>query len=57
MENKLKVFRGNTKTRKTLFLTTITTYGVKNEDNYPGLVQKEVTMDALFILPNALKVN
>ena len=35
----------------------INTYGVKNEDNYPGLVQKEVTMDAMFILPKALKVN
>ena len=55
LENKLKVFRGNTKTRRTLFLTMIATCGVKNEDNYPGLVQKEITMDALFILPKALK--
>ncbi|MBC7686821.1 MAG: ATPase [Aquabacterium sp.] len=31
LENKLKVFRGNTKTRKTLFFTMITSYGVKNE--------------------------
>jgi len=33
----------------------ITTYGVKNEDNYPGLVQKEIIMDALLISPKALK--
>ncbi|MBC7890212.1 MAG: AAA family ATPase [Ferruginibacter sp.] len=48
LENKLKVFRGNTKTRKTLFLTMVTTYGVKNLLNCPGLVQKEIKMDALF---------
>ena len=55
LENKLKVFRSNTKTRKTLFLTMITTYGVKNEIYYPGFVQKDVTMDALFILPKGLR--
>ena len=48
LENKLKAFRGNTQTRKTLFLTMITTYGVKNSRNYPGLIQNEITMDALF---------
>ena len=55
LENKLKVFRSNTKTRKTLFLTMITTYGVKNEMSYPGLIQREVDMDALFVLPKGLK--
>jgi hypothetical protein len=48
LESKLAVFQGQTKTRKTLFLTMITTYGVKNSQNQPGLVQKEVTMEALF---------
>jgi hypothetical protein len=48
LESKLAVFQDKTKTRKTLFLTMITTYGVKNSLNYPGLVQKEVTMEALF---------
>jgi hypothetical protein len=48
LENKLKVFRDRTKTRKTLFLTMVTTYGVKNPTNYSGLVQNEVTMTALF---------
>jgi hypothetical protein len=48
LEKKLNVFRGRTKTRKTLFLTIATTYGVKNSKNYSGLIQNEVTMDALF---------
>ncbi len=48
LENKLTVFRENTKTRKTLFLTMVTAHGVKNSKNYPGLVQNEITMEALF---------
>ncbi|HEY6081867.1 MAG TPA: ATP-binding protein, partial [Chitinophagaceae bacterium] len=48
MENKLRVFRANTKTPKTLFLTLVTTYGVKNARSYAGLVQNEITMSALF---------
>ncbi|RYE26979.1 MAG: AAA family ATPase [Sphingobacteriaceae bacterium] len=48
LENKLKVFRKQTGTRKTLFLTMVTTYGVKNSTSYAGLVQSEITMDALF---------
>ncbi|WP_221389936.1 ATP-binding protein [Dyadobacter sp. NIV53] len=48
LASKLEVFRDHTKTRKTLFLTMLTTYGVKNNNTYPGLVQKELTMDALF---------
>jgi uncharacterized protein len=48
LESKLTIFHQQTKTSKTLFLTMITTYGVKNSTNYPGLVQREITMDALF---------
>lgn len=48
LENKLTVFRDATKTKKTLFLTMITTYGVKNVKSFPGLVQTQITMDALF---------
>lgn len=48
LENKLKVFRENTKTKKTLFLTMITTYGVKKNDYHTSLVQNEMKMDALF---------
>ena len=49
LESKLAVFRERTKTRKTLFLTLVTTYGVRNAGNHTGLIQNEVTMDALFI--------
>lgn len=48
LQNKLNVFKDMTKTRKTLFLTMVTTYGVKNSDSYTGLIQQEITMDALF---------
>jgi hypothetical protein len=29
-------------------MTMVTTYGVKNEKNYPGLIQNDITMDVLF---------
>jgi len=45
---KLKIFQAQTKTKKTLFATMVTTYGVKNSASYPGLIQQEITMDALF---------
>ena len=45
---KMQVFREVTKTKKTLFLTMITTYSVNRNDYYVGLVQSELTMDALF---------
>ena len=48
LERKLNIFRERTKTRKTLFLTIMTTHGVKNSKNYSGLIQNEVTMDSLF---------
>jgi uncharacterized protein len=48
LENKLKVFRSQTATKKTLFLTMITTQGVKNPQSFTGLIQSEITMDKLF---------
>lgn len=48
LKRKQDVFVERTKTRKTLFLTFITTYGVQKNEHYWSLVQKEVTMDALF---------
>jgi len=48
LENKLSVFRERTLTRKTLFLTMITTNGVKNIQNFAGLVHNEVTVNELF---------
>ena len=48
LENKLRVFRESTKTRKTLFLTMVTTHGVKNSNSYTGLIQSEITINDLF---------
>lgn len=48
LENKLHIFREQTKTEKTLFLTMITRFGVKNSRSFPGLVQKEATMSMFF---------
>lgn len=48
LSNKQKAFQSDTGTRKTLFLTMITTYGVKKNDYYFGIVQNEVMMKDLF---------
>ena len=48
LEQKQKVFVDKTKTKKTIFLTMITTYGVAKNNYYKNLVQSEVKMDALF---------
>jgi uncharacterized protein len=48
LRQKIAIFREKTKTRKTLFLTLITTYPAKKNDYYTGLIQKEITMKALF---------
>ncbi|SJZ62643.1 AAA family ATPase [Sediminibacterium ginsengisoli] len=48
LRNKVAVFRSKTKTRKTLFVTMITTHGVKKNQNYLGLVQQDLTMDTFF---------
>jgi len=48
LQNKLNIFKAETKTKKTLFLTMITTYGTKDNIYKTGLVQNEVTMDDLF---------
>jgi hypothetical protein len=47
-ENKVKVFRSQTKTKKAIFPTMITTYGVLKNDHYSGLIQAEVLMGDLF---------
>ncbi|MGK0365008.1 MAG: AAA+ ATPase superfamily predicted ATPase [Saprospiraceae bacterium] len=48
LRNKIGVFRAETKTKKSVFLTMITTYGVDRNKHSTSLVQNEVTMDALF---------
>jgi hypothetical protein len=49
LEQKLEVFQKNTRTKKTLFLTMITSYGIKNNEHSERLIQKSLTMDVLFV--------
>ena len=48
LQQKLDVFAQKTKTRKTLFLTMITSYGIKENNYSASLIQKSLTMDVLF---------
>ena len=48
LQQKLEIFKEKTKTKKTLFLTLITTYGVKENSYSLNLIQKSLTMDVLF---------
>lgn len=43
------IFIEKSKTKKTVFLTFITLYGVSKESSYYGIVDKELTMDDLFL--------
>jgi AAA+ ATPase superfamily predicted ATPase len=46
--NKLAAFKASSKTNKQLFLTFITTFGLKNNAHSLGLVDAALTMDELF---------
>ncbi len=48
LRNKLYAFKTESKTRKSVFLAMITTFGLKQNMHSLGIVQNEVTMDALF---------
>jgi hypothetical protein len=48
LEQKKKVFQHVTGTRKTVFLTLITPFGVKENEYYLGLVNQQFTLDILF---------
>jgi len=48
LENKRKVFKEITNTKKSLFLTLVTTFGVQPNEYVSRSVQAMVTMDALF---------
>ena len=48
LQRKQQVFKEKSRTRKSLFLTMISTYGVKKNSYYISFVQNEVTMDRLF---------
>ena len=49
LRSKIAVFKSATKTKKSVFLTLITTYGVEPNQYVAALVQNEVTMDDLFV--------
>lgn len=48
LAQKLDVFAKKTKTKKTLFLTMISTYGIKENSYSARLVQNSLAMDMLF---------
>jgi len=48
LDRKIKLFKEETKTKKTIFLTMITTLGTKKNIHYTGRVLKEVTLEELF---------
>ena len=47
LRNKIVVFEKETKTKKAVHLTMMTTYGVIN-NKHSGIIHSEVTLDALF---------
>lgn len=48
LRNKIAVFKEQTKTRKTVFLTMITSFGLQRNEYSNQLVQNSLTMDSLF---------
>jgi len=48
LRNKIGIFRSETKTKKAIFLTMITTYGLEKNAYSASIVQNEVRMDELF---------
>lgn len=48
LQAKIDVFREKSKTKKTIFLTMVTSNGIKNSNNYLGLIQSEIKIDSLF---------
>lgn len=48
LRNKLGTFRTETKTRKSVFITMISTFGLQPNNYSTGLVQNDIKMDALF---------
>lgn len=49
LKSKLRIFRETTKTRKHLFLTLITTFGITHNEHSVGLIDQIVTIDDLFL--------
>lgn len=49
LKNKVFELKNNTKTRKNIFITSITTYGVNENEYSKELIQNNLDMDSLFI--------
>jgi AAA+ ATPase superfamily predicted ATPase len=49
LQNKKVVFREQTGTTKTLFMTLVTTFGVKKNSQYLSVVNNQLTMNDLFV--------
>lgn len=48
LRTKRRIFVEKTGTRKSVFFTLLTTFGAKKNEHYLGIIQNQVTMDALF---------
>ena len=48
LREKMRIFQETTKTKKQLFITFITTFGLKQNEHSLGLVEFELTLDDLF---------
>lgn len=48
LRNKIQCFKDQSKTKKSVFLTMVTTYGLA-KNKYSGLVQNEIVLDQLFV--------
>ena len=48
LQNKIGIFKAESKTRKSIFLILITTFGLQPNKHSAGLIQNSLTMDCLF---------
>jgi hypothetical protein len=49
LQRKKEVFKNDLKTRKNLFVTFITAFGVKENDYYNNIVDNQITIDSFFM--------
>ena len=55
LRNKIAAFKKETGTRKSVFMTMVTTFGLQQNNYAAGLVQNDIKMDALFYPKDALR--
>ena len=49
IRKKRDIFRKQTRTRKTIFIVMVTTYGTKENQYFNELISEQLTMDVLFL--------